>query len=219
MADERKYYVLCTNNCKFEGMTKEQILTAITQAVETGEIKDVDTGFITSIKEQNSGAALSFWVGTQAQYNALTEIAQDCFYIITDDTSISDINEILEQHTKTLEDLSVDYAVEQGKSGIWTYEKRNSGVAECWGNIECSGDVFNAFTAVKIICDAIFPITFKGDINVTYGQGKLSGFHHIVSHVSFSNEKISSFDIICFTNPTESKVGGILGVNVKGRWK
>lgn len=28
--------------------------------------------------------------------------------------------------------LSVDYIVEQGTSGIWTYRKWNSGIAECW---------------------------------------------------------------------------------------
>ena len=28
----------------------------------------------------------------------------------------------------------IDYIVEQGTSGIWTYRKWNSGVAECWGN-------------------------------------------------------------------------------------
>ena len=29
--------------------------------------------------------------------------------------------------------LSVDYIVEQGTSGIWTYRKWNSGISECWG--------------------------------------------------------------------------------------
>ena len=29
--------------------------------------------------------------------------------------------------------LSVDYIVEQGTIGIWTYRKWNSGIAECWG--------------------------------------------------------------------------------------
>lgn len=32
---------------------------------------------------------------------------------------------------KTLQDR--DYIVEQGTSGIWTYRKWNSGIAECWG--------------------------------------------------------------------------------------
>ena len=30
-------------------------------------------------------------------------------------------------------DKIADYIVEQGTSGIWTYRKWNSGIAECWG--------------------------------------------------------------------------------------
>lgn len=89
--DERTYFVLCADNCKFEGMTKEQILTAISEAVSTGEIKDVDTGFVTTVKEQNSGAGVKFWFGTSAQYNAIAEKESNCFYVLTDDTTKSDI--------------------------------------------------------------------------------------------------------------------------------
>lgn len=103
--EDRKYYVLCEKNCKFEGLTKEQILTAIAQTVETGEIKDVDSGFITTLKEQNSGVGLQMWIGTQAEYNALTEIAENCFYIITDDTTEADIAETLKQQNNTIADV------------------------------------------------------------------------------------------------------------------
>lgn len=69
MAD-RKYFVLCDHNCKFEGMTKEQILTKIAEA--TGTVpSDIDDAFITKIKEQNRNVALHFWFGTEAEYNAL----------------------------------------------------------------------------------------------------------------------------------------------------
>lgn len=97
MADERNYYVLCENNCKFPAMTKEQILTAIEQAISTGEIKDVDTGFVTRLKEQNANKALIFWIGTTAEYNALTEKKENCFYILTDDTTDDDINASLNE--------------------------------------------------------------------------------------------------------------------------
>lgn len=93
----RKYYVLCSNNCKFEGMTKEQILTAIEQAAATGEIKDVDSGFITTVKEQNSNAGLTFWIGTQAEYNAIENVQENCFYIISDDTTETDLQEFCER--------------------------------------------------------------------------------------------------------------------------
>lgn len=90
MAD-RKYYVICASGCRFESMTKEQILTAITQAVNEGTISDVDSGFVTTLKEQNRNAGLSFWVGTQAEYNALPEKVENCFYITTDDTVEDDL--------------------------------------------------------------------------------------------------------------------------------
>lgn len=82
---ERLYYVFSENNCKVEGLTKEQILAAIQQAVDSGKIKDVDTGFVTKIKEQNKNAGLMFWVGNQAEYNALESKKNNCLYIITDD--------------------------------------------------------------------------------------------------------------------------------------
>lgn len=102
---ERKYYVLCGSNCKFESMTKEQILTAIQQAVSTGEIKDVDAGFITTIKEQNRGNAITLWKGTQAEYNAIVEKSDDCFYIITDDTFKEDVNAAIVAQNKEIENV------------------------------------------------------------------------------------------------------------------
>lgn len=38
-----------------------------------------------------------------------------------------------------------DYIVEQGISGIWTYRKWNSGIAECWGKQSETVDITTAF--------------------------------------------------------------------------
>lgn len=102
MEDNRKYYVICEDNCKFESMTKEQILTAIEQAASTGTIQDIDTGFVTKIKERNRNTALSFWVGTSAEYNAIAEKQQNCFYILTDETTGADIAEALADMQQTI---------------------------------------------------------------------------------------------------------------------
>lgn len=40
---------------------------------------------------------------------------------------------------ETTPESAVDYIVDQGTSGIWTYRKWNSGIAECWGRISISG--------------------------------------------------------------------------------
>lgn len=42
-------------------------------------------------------------------------------------------------------DAIADYIVETGTSGIWTYRKWNSGIAECWGYWTTTSTFPNAF--------------------------------------------------------------------------
>lgn len=85
-------YVRGESNSNFEAMTKEEVLAAIVLAIQGGTVGDIDSGFVTMIKEQNKGQGLKFWVGTTAEYNALETTENNCLYIKTDDTSPTDIN-------------------------------------------------------------------------------------------------------------------------------
>ena len=100
MSDGRKYFCFCADNCKFETMTKEQILAAIAQAAEGGLVFDADAAFITKVKEGNAGKEISFWVGTEAQYNALDSIDPNCIYIKTDSTEKQDMLDAIEAAQK-----------------------------------------------------------------------------------------------------------------------
>lgn len=74
------YFVLSADDCKYEGMTKEQVIAAIADA--TGATPtSIDDAFITKIKEQNANATIKIWVGTRAQYNALTPAADTLYFI------------------------------------------------------------------------------------------------------------------------------------------
>lgn len=96
-------------------LTEEQIITLVTNIVDSGSVGDIDTGFVTRLKEQNRGKELKFWVGTQAEYDAI-EIAQaNTFYIITDDNfkevtnqAIQALNDRLDaiEHTDYDEEIS-----------------------------------------------------------------------------------------------------------------
>lgn len=108
---DRKYFVLCADNCKFESMTKEQILAAIKQAVESGEIHDVDAGFITRVQEQNAKQAVTIWVGTRAQYNAIATPAENCLYIITDDTTAEDFDKAIAALQKQIAEHDQQHAI------------------------------------------------------------------------------------------------------------
>ena len=101
---DRKYYVLCADNCKFESMTKEQIIAAIVQA--TGKTPtDIDAAFVTKIKELNKGNAVYLWVGTTAEYNALETKRNDCIYIKTDDSATADIYKAIQEEGKRIDEI------------------------------------------------------------------------------------------------------------------
>lgn len=85
------YYVLDESKNIFEGMTKEQIMAAIVQAVNQGTVSDIDAGFVTKLQEQNDGDSFKVWIGTSAEYAALTETDEHTLYMITDDTTFADI--------------------------------------------------------------------------------------------------------------------------------
>lgn len=45
-------------------------------------------GFVEALRETNDGKRFTFWVGTEEEYKQTPEKAVNCFYLITDDSSI-----------------------------------------------------------------------------------------------------------------------------------
>ena len=85
------YNVIRGDGVFFEGMTKEQIISAIAEA--TGKtVDDIDSAFITKLKEINKGNALRLWMGTNAEYNKIEPKEDDVLYYVTDDTFVEDIS-------------------------------------------------------------------------------------------------------------------------------
>ena len=99
------YYVVCDDDCRYEGMTKEQILTAIEQAVSQGHVSDPDNAVISKIKEIRANEAIQIWTGTEAQFNALdpaptvgnalVRVGTDgVLYLCSDDSTFDFLNQV-----------------------------------------------------------------------------------------------------------------------------
>ena len=115
-----------------------------------------------------------------------------------------------------------DYIVEQGTSGIWTYRKWNSGVAECWGDtgivtLSSYGTEFGGkgFTTVVTFPTGLFAstpqVTYSAHINNNWA---LTGtvVNSNTSTTTFSLYAISATSVTTNT-PTE------WWVSAKGKWK
>lgn len=70
------FYVYCDDNCRYEAMTKEEILTAIEQAIRQGHVSDPDGAVFSRIKEIRAGQCEQLWVGTEDEFNALDPAPQ-----------------------------------------------------------------------------------------------------------------------------------------------
>lgn len=112
-------YGFCDANCRHKVLTVDQTVALIQEMAANGF--QVPEGFIpqtavNSIIEQNSGKAICLFVGTQAEYDAWTGDKSHCFSIISDDPTLKNILNKLDEHTasikavdKRVDDLHTDF--------------------------------------------------------------------------------------------------------------
>lgn len=104
------YYVINDDDCRYEGMTKEQIIAAIAEA--TGSTPtNINDAFITKVKEINANKTKRFWIGTEAQFNALSpaptigksivRIGTDGILYLCSDDSLLDSLDSIGEHAST----------------------------------------------------------------------------------------------------------------------
>lgn len=97
-------YAFCDNNCKHLVYTREEVLSLLQQAINDGSLKNIDADFaaVKRVVDGNAGSDITFWTGTEAEFNALNPAPKvnhfiprrgedGKIYICIDDTSISNL--------------------------------------------------------------------------------------------------------------------------------
>ena len=113
-----------------------------------------------------------------------------------------------------------DFVVEQGTSGIWTYRKWASGVAECWAKIAQTvtpGDAWaGTLNLAPYVITVTTPIEFTG-IDCVNASAYVGNGHTITTYLTVTNpNKISISALsVYLTGQQECQAY----VHVMGRWK
>lgn len=112
--------------------------------------------------------------------------------------------------------LISDYVVEQGTSGIWTYRKWNSGIAECWGNY--SGSVTLSTVGVYyhrgLFSSIAYPTSLFNSAPIVNVTNQTSTYWCAVeSNSSTEITRIHVYDIVNGTGTVK------VGLHVIGKWK
>lgn len=106
-----------------------------------------------------------------------------------------------------------DFVVAQGTSGIWTYRKWSSGIAECWGYTSKSVAANTVDTSVYVN----FPFTFTATPNITVGV--LAGGADLYrGHVESSSTNATQARLVLINKYTSAVVVG-MNMHALGRWK
>lgn len=118
-----------------------------------------------------------------------------------------------------------DFVVEQGTSGIWTYRKWNSGIAECWGeyvegDIKCNspwGVVYES----KSIGAIPYPFTFSAvPAELITGASINAGSAYMIEYGSAVPNTTTTSGSVYLVRPSNSDIGiARLMFIVKGKWK
>ena len=124
------------------------------------------------------------------------------------------IKEKLSGHDASIKALSVDYIVEQGTSGIWTYRKWNSGIAECWGEYSKTEPAHTNDIGIYVY----FPFTFKSAplVNVGFKGG---GWDYYVAYAIGGENTTTTYSRLSYTNNFSESTTITGQIIVKGKWK
>ena len=116
--------------------------------------------------------------------------------------------------------VAVDLVVEEGISGIWTYRKWSSGIAECWGMRAVSLNINQGF-------GALYYTTFNQDLpsglftaidSVNATRGGLNGSGNGLCWISFHSVSTSQLGAYVIDSVSASQTW-TFSFSVKGRWK
>lgn len=113
--------------------------------------------------------------------------------------------------------FQTDCIVEQGTSGIWTYRKWNSGVAECWGEYETTITHYaSAFGGYAYNTSVDYPTgLFISAPQYTYSAKVGSGFALTGTRTGVSKDYANLY-AVCTASGSQATSWDI---SVKGRWK
>ena len=117
----------------------------------------------------------------------------------------------------------IDYIVEAGRNGIWTYQKWNSGIAKCSGAVSLNANVQNAFEGVSLFYDnnvmnqIDYPFTFSEVPSESATVQSSGGLAWLASRVENTEKASGAYSII--SSDSLASVPFRISLKVEGLWK
>jgi hypothetical protein len=111
--------------------------------------------------------------------------------------------------------IIADFVIEQGVKDVWTYQKWNSGIAECWCNITTTRTA--SWSDLQAWGSVMLPFTFVEAPAVTCSGGHYGSAGSYVAYTGSTKGLVESY--ICCDHAPSDDAPCTFYFQVKGRWK
>lgn len=130
----------------------------------------------------------------------------------------TDLTAILNE---VLPSVAVDYIVEQGTSGIWTYRKWNSGIAECWYSAIIHPSMTTAYGSAYIanLGTYAFPSGLFTQVDNAFISLGMQGGVGGATYTSLSTTGLGTVYAYNFASYNATARDLPLSIYAKGTWK
>lgn len=217
------------------------VMTATDKVGITGTAKLTIPTINITIEFNDSGKGIAF--GKTSEIDAFecampAEFSSTVNFTKTPCINGTSLDTILSQNASTINDdgsISIngiqinDFVIEQGKSGIWSYRKWNSGIAECWGKLPVSnltittanGSMYRSAGTVYSPANFPYPFAFATPPCVSANFIPTADDGAWVWWVNGGTKTTVLPDCYLFRPSTMGTPGvtGYMDIAVSGRWK
>jgi hypothetical protein len=141
--------------------------------------------------------------------------------IITYGTELPNENTIGQIYLQQIDEPEVDYVIESGTSGIWTYQKWKSGIAKCWCNYSFTTTVqehLELFCRSTSVGSINYPLKFVYVPTETATIQSSGGQVLLANSSANTTETSGSYSIISLAGEI-GNAGYRISLQVEGFWR
>lgn len=167
--------------------------------------------------ELRTGGNLEYYTDTMDP-NGSDEIIESKVFSVDWNGNLKISGDIYPQNTKM-----VDFIVEQNTSGIWTYRKWNSGIAELWGTTATAnynittqyGGIYYTTVPISVLTGIFTSINSVSVNRANGGQGTI----WCSPYGTYSNIMNGTLNMYVSNGTSYSSAPLSFSIEIKGRWK
>ena len=145
--------------------------------------------------------------------------------LITYGTAVPDTSTVGQVYLQQYDaEPEVDQVVSSGISGIWTYQKWKSGIAKCWGIVDITADLQNAFEGTGLFHDSNkmksvkYPFTFK-NVPVETATLQSAGWVAWLANKTKNTKEASGVYMLISPDEQTTNANYSIAIQVEGLWR